>query len=88
MEAEEFSVLETEYSKKLSECKSGIIAANKGERLLLVNAPQLCEKEKKFFYSALGEMRRMGKAVNTKADIYFFLKEHFHKIKITPLESA
>ena len=72
----EFLLLEAEYSKELSKCKSGKIVASKDKRILLVDAPELCDKEKKFFQKALEEMRHVGKAIKTKADVYFFLKEY------------
>ncbi|MEI7961953.1 MAG: type II/IV secretion system ATPase subunit [archaeon] len=76
MAGTEFKILEIDYSKKLSECKSGLIVANRDKRILLVEIPKLCEKEKIFFEKVLEEMRHIGKAVISKADVYFFLKEY------------
>jgi len=65
-----------EYSKKLSECESGEIVAQKEQRMLLVKAPDISEKEKKFFTTVLEELKKSTKQIQTKADVYFFLKEH------------
>ena len=45
----EFKFENIEYSKKLSECKSGSIVAQKEQRMLIVGAPELSEKEEKLF---------------------------------------
>jgi len=71
-----FEFNQLEYSKKLSECQSGEIVAQKERRLLLVKAPELSEKENKFFITALEELKRSTKLIQTKAEVYFFLKEH------------
>ncbi len=72
----EFYITQIEYSKKLSECASGEIVDVKGQRFLLVNVPDLCEKEKKFFANVLEEMKQSQKEINSKSDVYFFLKDY------------
>ena len=72
----DFYITPLEYSKKLSECSSGAIVDIKGQRFLLTNIPDLNEKEKKFFASVLEEMKQTQKEINSKADVYFFLKEY------------
>lgn len=64
------------YSKKLSECQSGEIVALKERRMLIVKAPDLCEKELKFFSAVLEELKKSTKEIRTKGDVYFFLKEY------------
>ncbi len=76
MEKIDFKVEDIEYSKKLSECLSGEIVAVKDKRFLLAKIPELNEKEKIFFASALKELKLHNKMIASKADIYFFLKEY------------
>ena len=71
-----FTILEKEYSKKLSECQNGEIVEQKDTRLLLVKAPELSEKEQKLFERVLEELKRTEKEIKTKADVYFFLKDY------------
>ena len=72
----DFYITPLEYSKKLSECASGTIVDIKGQRFLLVNIPDLSEKEKKFFVNVLDEMKQTQKEMNSKSDVYFFLREY------------
>jgi Flp pilus assembly CpaF family ATPase len=72
----EFIIETLEFSKKLSECKSGQIVAQKDKRLLIINAPELSEKEQKLFEKVFEELKRSEKQINSKADVYFFLKEY------------
>ncbi len=72
----DFNITPIEYSKKLSECKSGLIVDAKGQRFLLVNIPDLIEKEKNFFTKVLEEMKQSQKEINTKSDVYFFLRDY------------
>ncbi|MFA6420391.1 MAG: type II/IV secretion system ATPase subunit [archaeon] len=71
-----FEFAHIEYSKKLSECTSGEIVAQKDNRMLLIKAPELTEKEHNFFSRALEEMKKSTKVIHTKGDVYFFLKEY------------
>ena len=71
-----FEVLSQEYSKKLSECASGEIVAQKDKRLLLLKFPELNEKELFMYASALEEMKHSSAKIDKKADVYFFLKNH------------
>jgi len=70
-----FSLMPVEYSKKLSECESGVIAAKKNQRLLIVKAPELSAKEEKFFCAVLEELKHTNKEIKTNADVFFLLKE-------------
>ena len=45
----EVSINPIEFSKKLSICSSGEIVASKDKKYLLVNLPELCEKEQNIF---------------------------------------
>jgi len=72
----EFTINQIEYSKKLSECKSGEVVAQKEKRYLAVRAPELSEKENNLFITILGELKRSEKQVRVKADVYFFLKDY------------
>ncbi|MFA6065210.1 MAG: type II/IV secretion system ATPase subunit [archaeon] len=72
----EFKVIELEYSKVLSKSKSGEIIALKEQRFLLINFPKLYEKEEKLFMKVLGELKESTKPINTKGEVYFFLKEY------------
>jgi len=72
----EFSLSQVEYSKKLSECDSGEIVAQKEKRFLIVKVPELSEKESNLFITILGELKRSEKQVRVKADVYFFLKDY------------
>ncbi len=76
MERLDFKVEEIEYSKVLSDCKSGEIVAVRDKRFLLARVPELSEKEKNFFAKALTELKLHNKVVCSKSDIYFFLKEY------------
>ncbi|MCX6804391.1 MAG: ATPase, T2SS/T4P/T4SS family [Candidatus Diapherotrites archaeon] len=72
----EYSVFEIDYSKKLSECQSGEIVSRKDEKYLIAKVPILVEKEQKLFLKVLEEMKHSEKVINTKGDVYFFLKEY------------
>ena len=72
----DFYITPLEYSKKISECDSGIIVDIKGQRFLLVNIPDLSEKEKKLFANILEELKQSQKEINSKSDVYFFLRDY------------
>lgn len=72
----DFYITQIDYSKKVSECKSGVIVDFKGQRFLLANIPDLNEKEKKFFVNVLDEMKQSQKEINSKSDVYFFLRDY------------
>ncbi len=72
----EFTVKQVAYSKKLSECKSGEVVAQKEKRFLVVNIPELSEKENNLFMTILEELKRSEKQIRVKADVYFFLKDY------------
>jgi len=71
-----FEVTAQEYSKKLSECASGEVVAQKEKRMLLLRFPELNEKEFFMYASALEEMKHANAKIEKKADVYFFLKNH------------
>jgi Flp pilus assembly CpaF family ATPase len=71
----EFSLTQVEYSKQLSECKSGLIVAKNEQRWLIINAPELSAKEEKFFCTVLEEIKHVNKEIKANADVYFLLKE-------------
>ena len=72
----EFTVSQIEYSKKLSECKSGEVVAQKEKRFLVVRVSELSEKENNLFITILSELKRSEKQVRASADVYFFLKDY------------
>jgi Flp pilus assembly CpaF family ATPase len=72
----DFNITQLDYSKKISDCKSGEIVDRKGQKYLLVNAPDLNEKEKNFFIKVIEEIKQNQKEINSKSDIYFSLKEY------------
>jgi Flp pilus assembly CpaF family ATPase len=71
-----FLINEIDYSKKISECKSGDIVSKNEKRFLILNTPLLYEKEANLFYDIMSELKRSNIKIETKADIYFFLKEY------------
>jgi len=71
-----YKVINQEYSKKISECSSGIIVKVKDKPILKVEIPDLTLKEEKLFESALEELTHSGLDLKGKGDIYFFLKNY------------
>jgi len=71
-----YQVTNPEYSKKISECSSGLIVKIKDNLLLKVEFPDLTLKEEKLFESALEELTHSGLDLKGKGDIYFFLKNY------------
>ena len=71
-----FEVSPLEYSKVLSECESGKVVDAKGKRFLVLNFPEMAQKEKDFFASALAQLKHSSAKIEKKADIYFFLKNY------------
>lgn len=69
-----FSINEIEYSKKLSETKSGLVIERGGERYLLINCPVLFEKEKRILSKAIIELKKSEFRMKSVSDIYLFLK--------------
>jgi flagellar protein FlaI len=71
-----YIILETTFSKKISECKSGEIVKKKNKNYFLINSPILTEKEKRIFSEVLDEIKHSKGNITKKADIYFFLKTY------------
>jgi len=71
-----FEINDFEYSKKLSTCFSGDIVSKNEKRMLILNLPSLCEKEINLFSDILQDLKRSNSKIETKSDIYFFLKEY------------
>jgi len=69
-----YFVTEKDYSKIISSCYSGEIVTKKDEKYLLVYFPKLNEKESYLFLKTLKELKQSKIKINSKADIYFFLK--------------
>jgi archaeal flagellar protein FlaI len=72
----EVEVQGIEFSKKLSICSSGEIVSQKDKRYLLVNLPELSEKEKNIFQESFKELKQSTKKIENRSDIYFFLKNY------------
>ncbi len=71
-----FEIIDIDYSKKISECQSGEIVDKNENKYLIMCLPALCEKEKIFFSEAIEELKYSNAKIETKADIYFFLKNY------------
>ncbi|MEK6959155.1 MAG: ATPase, T2SS/T4P/T4SS family [archaeon] len=71
-----YSVSNLDFSKKLSDCASGQIVAKKEKRFLLLNFPQMSEKDWRLFGSILEDLKHSKSKIDKRADIYFFLKNY------------
>ena len=71
-----FEIKKVEYSKNVSVCQSGEVVSKKGEFLLVLDFPEMSEKETTIFQSALEEMRHSNKKIDSRKDVYFFLKSY------------
>ena len=71
-----FEIRKLDYSKNVSVCRSGEVVSKKGEFYLVVDFPEMTEKEKAIFQSALDEMRHSDRKIGSEKDAYFFLKNH------------
>jgi hypothetical protein len=69
MEANGYFISEMPFSKKISECMSGLIVKDKDKKILLLNFPDLSLNEEKMFNSALNELKRSKIKVTSKGDI-------------------
>ena len=70
----DYQIKNQKYSKKISECSSGLIVKQKDKLELIIDAPDLTLKEEKLFESALEELIHSGLDLKGKGDVYFFLK--------------
>ena len=59
----EVSIETIDFSKKLSVCSSGEIVSAKNKRYLLVNLPELCEKEQNIFQESFKELKQSTKKI-------------------------
>ena len=66
-----FEFIDIPYSKKISDCVSGVVVTQKSNRFLIVNLPEMVEKERNFFSEVLDELKHSSAKIETKADIYF-----------------
>ncbi|MFA5764024.1 MAG: type II/IV secretion system ATPase subunit [archaeon] len=71
-----YLILQTEFSKKLSESKSGNIVKKKDKNYFLLNFPELNDKEKNIFLDILKDLKYSKINISKKADVYFFLKNY------------
>lgn len=71
-----YLVLATDFSKKISDSKSGSIVKKKDKNYFLLDFPELIEREQKIFNEVMNELKQSKKIVKTKADVYFFLKNY------------
>ncbi len=72
----EVSLNQVDFSKKISICSSGEIVTKMDKRYLLINLPELSEKEKNIFEESFKELKQSTNKIETKSDIYFFLKNY------------
>ncbi|MDD3083423.1 MAG: ATPase, T2SS/T4P/T4SS family [Candidatus ainarchaeum sp.] len=70
-----FCVIETDFSKQISICKSGQIVKKRDKNYFLLDFPIFNEKEKKIFSNISENLKETIKYVKTKSDIYFLIKE-------------
>jgi Flp pilus assembly CpaF family ATPase len=60
----------------MSECFSGEIVSRRNELFLLLNLPEMSEKEKNLFGKILEELKQSSAKIESKKDVYFFLKNY------------
>ncbi len=75
MNETDFFVTPIDYSKKIGRCSSGTIVAKKDKKYLIIDIPELTDREEKFFGRVLKELKYSKININKKSDIYFFLKD-------------
>jgi archaeal flagellar protein FlaI len=71
-----FEVKKIDFSKIIGSSESGEIVSKNGENFILINFPELDEKEKMVFENSLCEMRECNQTISGKKDVYFFLKNY------------
>jgi archaeal flagellar protein FlaI len=71
-----FEIKKIDFSKNISNSSSGEIVSKNGENFLILDFPKLDEYEKKIFENSLMEIKESNKLINSKKDVYFFLKNY------------
>jgi archaeal flagellar protein FlaI len=74
MDGTGFLIAPIEYSKKIADSACGSIVSKKDKKYLIIDFPELSERETKLFKNILEDLKHSKVNINKKADIYFFLK--------------
>lgn len=72
----EFLSINIDYSKELTITKSGRIVSKNGQNYLIVNFPDIKDKETKIIEKVKEEMKFLKEEIKGNKDIYFLLKSY------------